>query len=49
MLAPVGTLNMGYPLMLGQGETTVAAHSHETTGWPAQLKVEAHRMWPWVS
>jgi hypothetical protein len=38
---------MGYPLLLGQGGTTVAAHSHETTGWPAQLSVEAHRMWSW--
>jgi hypothetical protein len=31
----VGTLNMGYPLLLGQGETLMAAHSHGITKWPA--------------
>jgi hypothetical protein len=35
----VGTLNMGYPLLLGQSKTIVATHSHGTTGWPVQLRV----------
>jgi hypothetical protein len=40
-----GTLNMGYPLLLGQGKTPMAAHSHGTTRWLARLRVEAHHMW----
>jgi hypothetical protein len=33
--ATVGTLSMGYPLLLGQDETPMAAHSHEITEWLA--------------
>jgi hypothetical protein len=40
---------MVYPLLLGQGDTTVAAHNHETTGLPARLKDEVRHMWPLVS
>jgi hypothetical protein len=40
----VGTLNIGYLLLLGQGETTVAAHSHETDEWPARLRAKAHHV-----
>jgi hypothetical protein len=43
-MGSVGTLNIGYILLLGQGETTVAAHSHETNEWPARLRAEAHHM-----
>jgi hypothetical protein len=45
----VGTLNMGYPLLLDQGETPVVAHSHITIGWPARPRDGAHHMWLRVS
>jgi hypothetical protein len=46
--ASIGTLNMGYLLMLGQYKTTMAAHIHETTEWPSQLGAEAHHVWSWI-
>lgn len=45
----VGTLNMGYPLLLGQDETIVATQSHKIAGSPARLRAEAHHMWSWAS
>lgn len=33
--ASIGTLNIGYPLLLGHGETRVISHNHEITSWLA--------------
>jgi hypothetical protein len=45
----VDTLNMGYPVVLCQGETPVAAHGHGTAGWPTRLRDGSHHMWHWAS
>lgn len=45
----VGILNMGYPLLLGQDEIPMAAHSHEITKSIAQLWVKVHHMKPRAS
>jgi hypothetical protein len=40
----VGTLYMGHPLLLGQDETPMVAHSHKITRWLTQLWVKVHHM-----
>jgi hypothetical protein len=45
--ASIGTPNMGYPLLLGLGETLMAIHSHGLTISLLQLRVWAQwSRWP---